>query len=149
MHTLILALEKERQADLSSRTDWSSHQVPGEPGLHRETLLQKTKKPTNLTTWTPAVKVSRTIDLYASGSRASHGELLALVNSKHLGCTRHLSFGDHSSFSPIKLPLSIPGGLRVSLRLKTGPCFTKMKISLILNHYDPLWCPWEVHLSFC
>ena len=32
---------------LSSRSAWSTESVPGQPGLHRETLSQKTKKQKN------------------------------------------------------------------------------------------------------
>jgi hypothetical protein len=32
---------------LSSRSGWSTEQVPGQPGLHREKLPQQTNKQTN------------------------------------------------------------------------------------------------------
>ena len=37
--------EAEAGGSLSSRPAWSTEQVPGQPGLHRETLSQKKKKP--------------------------------------------------------------------------------------------------------
>jgi hypothetical protein len=42
-HTLIPALERQRQADLflSSRPIRSTERVPGQPGLHREPCLEK------------------------------------------------------------------------------------------------------------
>ena len=36
--------EAEKGGSLSSRPAWSTKQVPGQPGLHRETLSWKTKK---------------------------------------------------------------------------------------------------------
>jgi hypothetical protein len=36
--------EAEAGGFLSSRPAWSTEWVPGQPGLHRETLSQKTKK---------------------------------------------------------------------------------------------------------
>jgi hypothetical protein len=36
--------EAEAGGFLSSRPAWSTEQVPGQPGLHRETLSRKTKK---------------------------------------------------------------------------------------------------------
>jgi hypothetical protein len=36
--------EAEAGEFLSSRPAWSTEQVPGQPGLHRETLSRKTKK---------------------------------------------------------------------------------------------------------
>jgi hypothetical protein len=36
--------EAEAGRFLSSRPAWSTKWVPGQPGLHRETLSQKTKK---------------------------------------------------------------------------------------------------------
>jgi hypothetical protein len=36
--------EAEAGRFLSSRPAWSTERVPGQPGLHRETLSQKTKK---------------------------------------------------------------------------------------------------------
>jgi hypothetical protein len=38
--------EAEAVGFLSSRPAWSTEQVPGQPGLHRETLSRKTKKQT-------------------------------------------------------------------------------------------------------
>jgi hypothetical protein len=35
------ALGRQRQVDLSSRTPWSTEQVPGKPRQHRETLPEK------------------------------------------------------------------------------------------------------------
>jgi hypothetical protein len=48
-HTpLIPVLGRQRQVEfLSSRPAWSTEWVPGQPGLHRETLSQKTKPQTN------------------------------------------------------------------------------------------------------
>jgi hypothetical protein len=45
-HTLIPALGRRRQADLSnSRPAWSTEKVPGQRGyIHRETLSRKEKK---------------------------------------------------------------------------------------------------------
>ena len=37
-------LEAEASGSLSSSPAWSTEQVPGQPGLHRETLSQKKKK---------------------------------------------------------------------------------------------------------
>ena len=37
-------LEAEAGKSLRSRTAWSIEQVPGQPGLHRETLFQKKKE---------------------------------------------------------------------------------------------------------
>jgi hypothetical protein len=37
-------LEAEAGESLSSRPAWSTERVPGHPGLHRETLSQKTNK---------------------------------------------------------------------------------------------------------
>jgi hypothetical protein len=36
--------EGRADTSLSSRSAWSTEQVPGQPGLHRETLSQKTKQ---------------------------------------------------------------------------------------------------------
>jgi hypothetical protein len=36
--------EAEAGGFLSSRPAWSTNRVPGQPGLHRETLSRKTKK---------------------------------------------------------------------------------------------------------
>jgi hypothetical protein len=36
--------EAETDGSLSSRPVWSSEQVPGQPGLHRETLTQEKRK---------------------------------------------------------------------------------------------------------
>ena len=36
--------EAEAGGFLSSRPAWSTERVPGQPGLHRETLSRKTKK---------------------------------------------------------------------------------------------------------
>jgi hypothetical protein len=41
--------EAEAGGFLSSRPAWSTERVPGQPGLHRETLSWKTKKPTKQT----------------------------------------------------------------------------------------------------
>jgi hypothetical protein len=41
------ALEAEAGGSLSSRPAWSTEWVLGQPGLHRETLSQKTNKQTN------------------------------------------------------------------------------------------------------
>jgi hypothetical protein len=38
--------EAEAGGFLSSRPAWSTERVPGQPGLHRETLSQKTKQKT-------------------------------------------------------------------------------------------------------
>ena len=35
--------EAEAGASLSSRPAWSTERIPGQPGLHRETLSPKTK----------------------------------------------------------------------------------------------------------
>jgi hypothetical protein len=46
--SLIPALGKQRQGDLFSwRPAWSTEPVPGQPGLHRETLRGKQKQKTN------------------------------------------------------------------------------------------------------
>ena len=39
--------EAEAGGFLSSRPAWATKWVPGQPGLYRETLSQKTKKPKN------------------------------------------------------------------------------------------------------
>ena len=39
--------EAEAEGFLSSRSAWSTKWVPGQPGLHRETLSRKNKKQTN------------------------------------------------------------------------------------------------------
>jgi hypothetical protein len=39
--------EAEAGGFLSSRPAWSAERVPGQPGLHRETLSQKTNKQKN------------------------------------------------------------------------------------------------------
>jgi hypothetical protein len=39
--------EAEAGGFLSSRPAWSTERVPGQPGLHRETLSRKTNKQTN------------------------------------------------------------------------------------------------------
>jgi hypothetical protein len=39
--------EAEAGGFLSSRPAWSTEWVPGQPGLHRETLSRKTKKKKN------------------------------------------------------------------------------------------------------
>jgi hypothetical protein len=39
--------EAEAGEFLSSRPAWSTSRVPGQPGLHRETLSRKTKQKTN------------------------------------------------------------------------------------------------------
>lgn len=45
--SLILALGAETGRSLSMRPKWSTKRVPCQPGLHRETVSQKTKsKPT-------------------------------------------------------------------------------------------------------
>jgi hypothetical protein len=52
-HTpLIPELGRQREAggSLSSRPAWSTKWVPGQPGLHRETLSRKTKRTTTTTT---------------------------------------------------------------------------------------------------
>jgi hypothetical protein len=36
--------EAEADGSLSSRSAWSTQGVPGQPGLHREALSQKTKR---------------------------------------------------------------------------------------------------------
>jgi hypothetical protein len=41
-------LEAEAGGSLSPRPAWSTEWVPGQPGLHKETLSQKTKKQTNM-----------------------------------------------------------------------------------------------------
>ena len=41
---LTSALEAEAGGSLSSRPAWSIELVPGQPGLHRETLSQERKK---------------------------------------------------------------------------------------------------------
>jgi hypothetical protein len=38
--------EAEAGRSLSSRPAWSTEQVPGQPGLHKETMHQKTKTKT-------------------------------------------------------------------------------------------------------
>jgi hypothetical protein len=60
---LIPALGRQRQADgyLSSRPAWSTKWVPGQPGLHRETLSRtpppQKKKNVNLPPWYPNFKL--------------------------------------------------------------------------------------------
>jgi hypothetical protein len=47
VHTFNLSTwEAEAGGFLSSRPAWSTEQVPGQPGLHRETLFRKTKTKT-------------------------------------------------------------------------------------------------------
>jgi hypothetical protein len=43
--------EAEAGGFLSSRPAWSTKRVPGQPGLHRETLSQKKTKETNKRGW--------------------------------------------------------------------------------------------------
>jgi hypothetical protein len=43
--------EVEEGRFLSSRPAWFTKWVPGQPGLHRETLCQKTKKKRQLPNW--------------------------------------------------------------------------------------------------
>jgi hypothetical protein len=46
-HTFNPSIWRLKQVDLpSSKLAWSIEQVPGQPGLHRETLSQKTKTKT-------------------------------------------------------------------------------------------------------
>jgi hypothetical protein len=40
---LIPAFRRQRQVDLCESEAWSTETVPGQPGLHRETLPQKLK----------------------------------------------------------------------------------------------------------
>jgi hypothetical protein len=44
--TLMPALTRQRQVGLCSRSAWSTEQMPGQPGLHRETLSFKKKNKT-------------------------------------------------------------------------------------------------------
>ena len=47
--------EAEAGVCLTSRAAWSIQQVPGQPGLHRETLSQKKKKKPTLHFVTPSM----------------------------------------------------------------------------------------------
>jgi hypothetical protein len=43
-HKEVEAQRMWKQISLSSRVAWSTERVPGQPGLHRESLLRKTSK---------------------------------------------------------------------------------------------------------
>jgi hypothetical protein len=57
--------EAEAGRFLSSRPAWSTKWVPGQPGLHRETLSRKTRKKKKFMRIPP--KLSFKLELYAPG----------------------------------------------------------------------------------
>jgi hypothetical protein len=56
-HAFIPAFEKQRQADfVSLRPTWFKEQIPGQPGLHIETMAQRTHTHTHTQTDTQTHK---------------------------------------------------------------------------------------------
>jgi hypothetical protein len=86
--------EAEAGGFLSSRPAWSTKWVPGQPGLHRETLSQKTKKEKKKQNKTKKQADVKTHDGASAGSLCFHlasGEntdtvtissILTMMNSK-------------------------------------------------------------------
>jgi hypothetical protein len=58
--------ETEAGGFLSSRPAWSTKWVPGQPGLHRETLSQKNQKTTTTKTWQKVIEEDTWFGLQAS-----------------------------------------------------------------------------------
>ena len=71
-HTsLIPALKRQRQEDLSSRPAWSIEWVPGQPGLHRETLSWQSNKNEEKNPWYNGIPVILAFTDWSKSSRIS------------------------------------------------------------------------------
>jgi hypothetical protein len=71
-HTPLIPAEAEAGGFLTLRPAWSTKWVPGQPGLYRETLSQKTKKKKSLC-WPPGSTVPSHMCPLAHPGSASSG----------------------------------------------------------------------------